>query len=295
MDRDQWTIVYTSIKRNAKRLKRDAKLTFSDLLIVAMYVWSVANDRPMCWACNRSNYKHFFRPRKLPSVSQFTRRVKSVRTQQLLLWVHEELADTDSPVALQFIDGKPLVVGVASRDPDAKKGKVMGGFARGYKVHPLMTAEGKIPVFSVTSLNKHEMHVAAHLLPYAPRMSEGSLLMADGNYDAADFHKLVESRGGRLLTRPRGRAKHEVTRRQMGAARRQCNDFWDNSPALMHDAYRHRVRAEGILSALTSYGGGLGPLPAFVRRLPRVTRWVGTKIILYHARLAWRNARGREA
>jgi hypothetical protein len=294
MDRDQWTIVYTSIKRNAKRLQRDAKLTFGDLLIVAMYAWSVANDRPMCWACNRSNYRSFFRPRKLPSVSQFTRRVKCKRTQKILQWVHEDLANTNSPVAIQYIDGKPLVVGVASRDPDARKGKVMGGFAKGYKVHPLMTAEGKIPVFAVTSLNKHEMHVAAQMLTYAPKMTPGSLLMADGNYDAATFHKLVESRGGRLLTKPRGFAKHEVTRRQMGAARRECNDFWKSSPAFMHDAYRHRIRAEGILSALTSYGGGLGPLPAFVRRLPRVTRWVGTKIILYHARLACRKVLPRD-
>jgi hypothetical protein len=32
-------------------------------------------------------------------------------------------------------------------------------------------------------------------------------------------------------------------------------------------------------------GGGLGPLPAWVRGLRRVTRWTGAKIILYNARI----------
>ena len=35
---------------------------------------------------------------------------------------------------------------------------------------------------------------------------------------------------------------------------------------------------------LGCYGGALAPLPSFVRRLDRVRRWVGTKIILYHVR-----------
>lgn len=290
MDRGQWSIVYESIKRQARRLPLDTRLVFNDGLIVAMYVWSVAHDRPMCWACDRAHYHALFRPRTLPSVSQFTRRVKSPRVRRILQWVHEDLADAGTPVALQFVDGKPLVVGVASRDPDARRGHVMGGYAKGYKVHPLMSAAcRKIKAFALTPLNRHEMPVAAELLACVPPMSEGSMLLADGNYDAADFHTLVESRGGRLLTKPRGFAKHPVTRRQMGAARRAHNDLWESSPELCHNVYKRRVNAEGILSALTSYGGGLGPLPAFVRRLPRVTRWVGAKIILYNARVTLKN------
>jgi hypothetical protein len=51
---------------------------------------------------------------------------------------------------------------------------------------------------------------------------------------------------------------------------------------------RHRNDIELTFSNLTSCGGGLGPLPSFVRRLPRVTRWVGAKIALYHTRLRLR-------
>jgi hypothetical protein len=45
--------------------------------------------------------------------------------------------------------------------------------------------------------------------------------------------------------------------------------------------------ADGTGAALLS-GGGLGPLPAWIRRLERTRRWVGCKIVLYHARLQWR-------
>ena len=40
---------------------------------------------------------------------------------------------------------------------------------------------------------------------------------------------------------------------------------------------------------------GLDRLPGFVRRLPRVTRWAGCKLILYHARLLAQEAAEREA
>ena len=39
---------------------------------------------------------------------------------------------------------------------------------------------------------------------------------------------------------------------------------------------------------LTCTGGGLWNLPAWVRGLDRVRRWVGVKIVLYNARLALR-------
>ena len=45
-----------------------------------------------------------------------------------------------------------------------------------------------------------------------------------------------------------------------------------------------------FFSALSCYGGGLGPLPAWVRRITRVTRWVTAKVALYNARILARIA-----
>ena len=67
MDQIQWKILYQVIRKAAGSLPRDRRLTFSNLLIVAMYFWAVKHDRAMMWACDRANYGGFFRPRRLPS------------------------------------------------------------------------------------------------------------------------------------------------------------------------------------------------------------------------------------
>jgi hypothetical protein len=60
-------------------------------------------------ACERSTYGNWFRPRKLPSVSQFCRRVRQEVFQELLLAVHWELVGAGHDSPLKMIDGKPLL------------------------------------------------------------------------------------------------------------------------------------------------------------------------------------------
>jgi hypothetical protein len=285
MDRNDWQLILRCIKRAARQLPRMRQCLFSDWLITAMFLWSVAHDRPMSWACDRVHYNGIFRPRRLPSVSWFIRRVKSERIRLILQRVHEELAGPLTATALGYFDGKPLPVGSASKDPDAAWGHVMNGFAKGYKLHAILTEDRRIPLFCVLPLNCHEVPAAQAMLEQAPLFSRRSLLLADGNYDAADLHKTVDRLDGRLLVKPRGMAEHPVTLRQMGHARRELLDTWRQYPSLCQLVYKQRIHVEGGFSNLTCYGGGLGPLPAWVRRLPRVVRWVGAKIILYHARL----------
>jgi hypothetical protein len=295
MDRDQWSVVLAAVKRATRRTPKGKRLRFPDWLIVAMYLWAVAHDRCQSWACDRSHYGAIFRPRKLPSVSQFNRRVAMDRTCQILQLVHQDLGGPLLATALSYLDGKPLVVGVASKDPDAARGHVMGGFAKGYKLHAWMSEDRRIPVFSVAPLNVDERPMAMELMQHVPTFSDRSLILADSNYDTHDLHKAAHRLGARLLCEPRGKARHPVTLRQMGPARREMLQVLEHRPGLFRMVYRQRVNAEGILSNLCSYSGGLAPLPAWVRRLPRVRRWVGAKIILYHARLRVRSTRGSMA
>lgn len=74
----------------------------------------------------------------------------------------------------------------------------------------------------------------------------------------------------------------------MPASRRALVQTWEKRPALMRWALRWRNQVERVFSALTCAGGGLAGLPAWVRGLERVRRWVGTKIVLYNARLTAR-------
>lgn len=300
MDHDQWTVQWRLIMQHVRRAaasqpKPSRRFTFSDVLVVGMYLWSVAHDRPMRWACERRHYNAVYRPRQpLPSVSQFHRRVRSDRVQRILQQVHDVTAGRLVPTALSSVDGKALPVSPVSKDPDARPGYAGGGgggkrLGKGYKLHGIATEDRRIVAWCVRPMNEHELPVAHRLLASLPNGWFGprSLLLADGNYDSHDLHKHVDHAGGRLVTHvhPHRCATHPVTLRQMGRARRALLALHasDHRP-LLRQVARHRNTVELTFSNLTCYGGGLGPLPAFVRRLPRVTRWVGAKIILYHVR-----------
>lgn len=297
MDRRQWSIVVDTIESVARRLPRPKRrVLYSDQLIARMYFWSVAHDRPLMWACRRENYSSLFRPRRLPSVSQFCRRVSSERMKVLLQKVHDRLAGSPAAGDLSYIDGKPLVVSGVSKDKDARSGYAAGGWAKGYKLHAWAGQDGRIGVWCVLPLNVHEMKVAEAMLPHAPMLGHWSLTLVDGNYDAADLHKAIEARDGRLLATPRGFAKHPVTRRQMGRARRESLAAWEKTPSLCRMVHASRTHIERIFSNLCATSGGLTHLPPWVRTRGRVRRYVGAKIILYHARLqARRTGEGHAA
>src|SRR2546423_3905123 len=145
MDRDVWIIVTTAIRRAARSIKPSVRdPIFSDWQIVAMYFWSVWHDRCLCWACDRSHYGGLFRPRKMPSISQFTRRVKTESCERIYQQVHDELARAHLGSATTIIDGKALPVSPVSKDRDAKRGRVPGGFAKGYKLHACVSETRRI-------------------------------------------------------------------------------------------------------------------------------------------------------
>src|SRR5690606_41932342 len=152
-------------------------------------------------------------------------------------------------------------------------------------LHAIASEAGFIRVWCVRPLNEHEAPVAMQLLDHMPAMHGQSLIMADGNYDGWELHKKIAKLGSGLLSPPRGYATHPVSLRQMGPARREALSVWQRHRDLAANVYKQRIGIERVFSALCSYGGGLGPLPAWVRTLGRVRRWVGVKILLYHARL----------
>lgn len=285
MDRRQWILLRPLIRDAVREVGPSGRVKFPDALILSMYLWTVAHDRPLCWACDRDHYHEPFRPRRLPSVSQFCRRIKSDRFQRYLQHLHDALTHQRQLGALNFFDGKALMVSNYSRDPEAKIGYGTGQMGRGYKLHALVTADRRIAAWSLLPMNVNEMEVARGMLHHAVRVPQGAVILADGAYDAHKLHKDVAARGGWLWTKPRGMAQHAVTLRQMGKARRALLAVWTQTPKEARRIYRLRIHVEGTLSNLTSCAGGLGPLPGFVRRLERVKRWVGAKILLYHARL----------
>jgi hypothetical protein len=294
MDSGEWKVLLPVIQKAARRVAADEKpkrLRFADWLIVAMYHWAVAHDRPQSWACERRHYSSVFRPRSLPSVSQFNRRMNHPRTLRILEMVRRSLSGNLASKPLTYLDGKPLTVGVASKDRQAARGRVMGGFAKGYKLHAWMSEDRKFPLWCVTPLNIHELTAAKALVEQVPMLSEDSLVLADTNYDSHELQTMIAQRNGRLLLKPKGNTngkRHPSTLRSMGPIRRELLEVSSTQPELVRLVHRSRANAEGILGNLCGYGGGLTTLPPWVRGLRRVRRWVGVKINLYHARLRTR-------
>jgi hypothetical protein len=285
MDKRIWDIitrVIVSVNRSFRRAGR--RPAYSDVLILRMYFWAVWHDRPLCWAADGEHYGRWFCPRQLPSRSQFCRRVKTERFTVLLSEVFRRLAERPEGESLLFLDGKALPVSESTRDPEATTGRGNGRFSRGYKLHALGTEDGRIRAFSVRPLNEHEVPVTQReLVDHIPAKT---LVLADGNYDSDKLYDQVYQRGSWLFTRLKGqRAESSGRLRRMSFARRTVHSLWGEQEQLCWSAYRERTQIERIFSALSSFGGGLGPLPSWVRRLERVTRWVTAKLTIYHARI----------
>lgn len=278
MGGQEWKIIYGTMVRMNRTLAYDHRqCQYTDILIVAMYVWSVLHDRPRCWAAQRENYYGPFRPRKLPSRSQFERRLKSPRCTALLQATWTALGESNDGPTIHFLDGRALPVGPYSQDRDARRGYVAGQFAKGYKLHALTKNDGKTAAWRVAPLNVCEKTVARELIAEAqPR----GLVLADGNYDAGWLYDHVLTHGALLFT-PLPRHTGGGHRPQSDA-RLLAGRLWKRGGA---DLYRLRTTIERQFSRQSCFGGGLGPLPAWVRGLPRVTRWVGTKLMIYHVRL----------
>lgn len=283
MSSQDWRELYRSVVRWARKAPRPARrMKYSDALIVAMFVWSVWHDRPQVWACQRENYDRRFRPRRLPSLSQFNRRIRSPRCQALLQSVLAFWAQRVPPTKLAYVDSRPLRVGECSKDRQAKAGHVYGGFARGYRLHAIFGQNGAVMAWEVASMNVAESRVARRLLRQVP---PGCVLLADSNFDRTPLYEGAARRRALLLARPKRNAGRG--HRRPSQVRLRSLNVWRAAPGPLAAL---RTEIERIFGRLSSFGGGLAPLPSWVRTLARVQRWVTAKLIIYHVRLALRKA-----
>lgn len=279
MDGHVWRVVYQAIRAADRAIpRRGRRCQYSDVWVVAMYLWSVAHDRPLCWACHREPYACCFRPRRWPSVSQFCKRVQTARVQQVLQKVHDLLSKSEPLGSLSFLDGRALCVGPCSKDREATRGPIPGGMGKGYKRHAWAGEDGRIPVWSVMPLNVSEKTVAGVLLESVPQKE---MILADSGYDAGWLYDGVEEGGGCFLTPLPENAGGG--HRPQSPSRLAAAEAWKSIAGY---GYAQRRVIERIFAATATFGGGLYGLPPWVRTLRRVRRWVGAKLIIYHAR--WR-------
>lgn len=253
---------------------------FSAADIVVVYFWAALHDRPMCWAVDKDNWPRELCPVALPSQPTLSRRMRRAEVQQLMTDIEDAwlAAVSVSTMLIKTIDGKPLAVSGVTKDIDAGYGRGAGGMQKGYKLFSVW-ASGPLPLaWALAPMNRSEKAMAAELIPALP--GEGYLL-GDAEYDSNKLHDLAHVAGHQLLT-PK-RQKHR------GVGHRRQSPYRLRSIELMKTdfgkkAFRFRRQIERNFGNLTSFGGGLTCLPAWVRRFHRVRNWVHAKLLINAAR-----------
>jgi hypothetical protein len=277
MERELWRLLYalaTKLDKGRGRWK------FSDADIVVVYFWCVLHDRPMTWALEQGNWPEDLRPRCLPSQAALSRRLRSSRAQQLMTDMEQAWLAVAGVNLLwiRLIDGKPLAVSGVTKDQDAGYGRGAGGMQKGYKLFAVWSS-GPLPLaWGLAPMNKSEKTMARLLIPSLPG---GGYLLGDSEYDANPLYELAAAAGYQLVA-PK-RQKHR------GLGHRPQSPQRLRSIALMQQPFgqqlfRFRRQIERDFGNLTSFGGGLTCLPAWVRRFPRVRNWVQAKLLVNAAR-----------
>jgi hypothetical protein len=285
MERQLWIeiVALTELVSQAPASKR---FTFSWADIVRVYFWSVLHDRPVYWACQPDNWPIEWRPARLPTPSTMTRRLRRPEVLEAINALLTHLRRYRRRTLLHYVDGKPLALRRHTRDPDALKGWASGGFAKGYKLHLLADSPGDVHAWQVTAMNAYEPGVAEQLLK---RCTIAGYLLGDANYETNPLHAACRKRGLQLVAPRRHGAGRGLGHRRHDAARLRCIDMLEQShTGFGEQLHRLRPNIERQFGCYSSAAYGLGVLPPWVRRLHRVKRWVGAKLVLlvlYHQRL----------
>lgn len=258
-----------------------ARFDFRDEDIVAVYYWAVISDRPTAWACHKKNWPLHLRRGPLPSPSTMSRRLRQPPVRILLDTLERRVVAPRKPGLFWMIDGKPLPIGGCSKDRQAGYGRAAASKAKGYKSHALVGSDDAVAVWRVAPMNKDERVMAERLVKAAPPEVVGYLI-ADGNYDSNDLHRVCDRRGElQLVVGRRGGPGTQTGHRKQASGRLRALALTESPfPAFARRLLRDRAAIERHYGNLTNWGGGLSGLPAWVRTHRRVRRWVQAKLVL---------------
>lgn len=280
MDGEMLRRVYHRLFKSDSGVPR-AGCVYCDAVVVLVHVLAALTNHSHFWAHDKRNWPLWARRLAVPSYSQLMRRLKTPQVAALIASVNAEFRAALPDGVEKVCDGKPLVVSGFSKDPDVRRGRACGEWHKGYKLHVLSdAASAGVDAFEVTALDGGEPTVMRTLV--ARVELRGKTLRGDSNYDSNELYRLVANAGGRLVaTRKKPgtglghHAQHPDRVQAIGELEGGAAD------ALKHHD-RHRVRVEQHFAQMTNVSFGFWSLPNFVRRLPRVRAWIGTKVMLYH-------------
>lgn len=289
MERELWVRLYHLVMEVGTTL-RLTDVTYQPHIIALVFLWAALHDRPVKWACNKTNWTTTsLRPATIPSESTLSRRLRRVDTalfmRSLVLRVRQE-AD---PRLIAVIDAKPLPIGGAGKDPEARCGRGAGMWARGYKLYTVWGSRPVPETYRVYPMNVSEDKVAEEIIP---ELTHGGYLLGDGEYDAKAVFEVAGAAGYQLLA-PRENPNAGVGHVPQSPFRVRCIELMRSR--FGREVFKLRGRIERGYGTLTSFGGGLSQLPAWVRHQDRVWLWVTAKLLINAERMRINGAKGLAA
>jgi hypothetical protein len=280
MERELWPPLYRLLRATAKDFHQKY-VQYQPWALVAVLLWAALHDRPVSWACQRRHWSTTtLRPWQLPSAATLSRRLDGVAVGLLWRALEQRLRDSGEPALVAFVDGKPLPIGGNGKDPDARFGRGAGCIAKGYKLHAVWSTRPVPEAWAVTPLNANEKAVAQEVIG---QLHHGGYLLGDPNYDASPVYDGAFARGYQLVAPCRAC-------RAPGSGKHYQSPHRRRSIALLQGAYgkalyQARTAIERSFGHATVFGGGLGPLPAWVRGSARVRTWVWAKLLINAVRI----------
>jgi Transposase DDE domain len=274
MERERWEKVYRLL---VALDNHDFRGVFRAAVVLAVYFWAVIHDRPVRWACQLVNWPSRLPFRKLPSQPTMSRRLRQSDVLALLKRVehHPAVYRLHTATCLKIVDAKPLPVGPCSKAPDARWGRAATALAKGYKLFAIW-GRGPLPItWRVDSMNVSEENMAAEML--LELKGSGGYVLGDKLYDSNRLYDIAASNGHQLVA-ARKKIGKGLGHHYHSPARLRSIELLKGS--FGRELYALRRQIEHNFGNLTNFGGGLSPLPSWVRRLPRVRLWVTAKLIV---------------
>lgn len=277
MDSELWQQVYQQIERMDSSWVSPDRVKYTDGRIVEVYMWAVLRDRPTSWACRAENWPIDRRDQPLPDPSRMSRRLRSDSVGKFLAQLERRMGRTDTPASwVRWTDAKPLAIGGSSRDADAGYGRAASGMAKGYKLYAICDPQGRLCQWQVHGMNVNEKKVCRSLIQ---GLRQPGYLVGDGEYDSNYLYDLAGNKGIQLLS-PR-RRDTQLGHQYQSPYRLRSMDLQASEFGLT--LLHQRAGIDRTFGRMGNFGGGMGPLPNWVRTLGRVRRWVRGKIIIYYA------------
>jgi Transposase DDE domain len=282
MERELWPPLYHLVMR-AGRTLRLIDVTYQPHIVVLVFFWAALHDRPVRWACDERNWATTtLRPARIPSAATMSRRLRRLDTALLMRKLVDLARGEGDPRLIAVVDAKPLPVGGASGDPEARCGRGAGMWARGYKLYAVWAGRPAPEAHRVYAMNASEDKVAEEMVG---QLGWGGYLLGDGEYDANGVFDAAGAAGYQLLA-PREDPQSGLGHHYQSPYRLRCIALLGSR--FGREIYRLRGSIERRYGVLTSFGCGLSPLPAWVRHRDRVWLWTSAKLVINAVRISER-------